>query len=120
VLADQLVLALRFVHRYPSTRHDVQAVDRFELEIAQGGPEEHAAELGRSVLQREIDVPGVPDAAVRELAFHPDLGKGLLDQIPETDRQFGDREHAPRRHRSGGGRGFGLRLLFLEREIEQV
>ena len=73
VLADELIFALRLVHRDASARDDAQAVRRLELQIAERRAENDAADLRRAVLQREIQMPGVPDAAVRELALDPDF-----------------------------------------------
>ena len=39
MLADELVLALRLVHRDAPARDDAQAVGRLELQVAQRGPE---------------------------------------------------------------------------------
>src|SRR5262249_22040664 len=99
VFADELILAFRLVHRDATARDDAQAVGRLELQIAQCGPEDDAADLRRAVLQREIEMSGVPDPAVRQLAFDPDFEEFLFEEIADADRQLGDREHAPRRSR---------------------
>ena len=81
VLADELILALRLVHRDASARHDAQAVGRLELQIAQRGPENDAANLRAGVLQGEVQMPGVPDPAVGELAFDPDFEELGFEQV---------------------------------------
>ena len=73
VLADELIFALGLVDRDAAARDDVQAVVRLELQVAQRRAEHHALDLRAGVLQREVQVAGVPDAAVRELALDPDF-----------------------------------------------
>src|SRR2546425_533394 len=92
MLADELVLALRFVHRDAPARHDVQAIGRLELQVAQCGPENHAANLRRRILQREIQMPGVPEPAVGELALDPHLEELRFEQIANTHGELRDRQ----------------------------
>ena len=73
VLAHELILALRLVDRDASARDDAQAVGRLEFQISQRRTEDDATHLRTRILQREVQVPGVPHPAVRELAFDPDL-----------------------------------------------
>src|SRR5262249_23115811 len=133
VLAHELVLALGLVHRDAAPCDDAKTVGRLELQIPERGSKDHGSYLRRAVLQREVEVPGVPDAAVRELAFDPDLRELLLEQVPDLNRELGDREDATRGQRwrvgdrppaigrwlSADGRLFRL-LLFFKRKIEQV
>ena len=92
MLADQLVLALRLVHRDAAARDDAQAVGRLELQIAERGPEDDAAHLRAGVLQREVEMAGVPDAAVRELALDPDFEELGFEQIADANGELGDGE----------------------------
>ena len=71
VLADDLILALRVVDADLAARHDLQAVFRLELQVAHRGAEHHRLDLRRAVLEREVQVPGVPDAGVRESRLRP-------------------------------------------------
>src|SRR5262249_46335664 len=84
MLADELVLAFWFVHRDPAPRHDAQSVRRLELQIAQGGSEDHRLDLRGAVLEREIQMAGVPDSAVRQLAFDPDLEEFLFEEVADA------------------------------------
>ena len=90
MLADQLIFALRLVDGYAAARDDAQSVGRLEFEVAQRRPENHRADLRGAVLEREIQVAGVPHAAVRELAFDPHLEELGLEQIANADGQLGD------------------------------
>ena len=94
MLADQLVLALRFVHRDAPARHDVQAIGRLELQVAECGPEDHTANLRRRILQREIQMPGVPEPAVGELALDPHLEELRFEQIANAHGELRDRQDA--------------------------
>ena len=104
VLAHELILALRLVHRDASARHDAQAVGRLEFQIAQRGTEDDAPHLRAGVLQREVEMPGVPHPAVRELAFHPDFEEFGFEQIANPDRQLGDAEHPSASRRAATSR----------------
>ena len=118
--ADELVLGLRLVHRDTPARDDAQAVSRLEFEISKRRPKDDAANLRRRVLQREVQMTGVPQAAVRQLPFDPDLEELAFEQIADADRELGDREHAARRHRCRRPFRFRLRLLVFKRQIEQI
>src|SRR5262249_32167478 len=103
MLAHQLVLALRLVDPHAPPRDRPQAVRRLELEIAQRRAEDDRSDLRRAALQGEIEMSGVPDAAVGELAFDPDFTKRLLEQVAHLNGELGDGEDA-----SGlGGLGTG-------------
>ncbi len=91
MLADELVLALRLVHRNPSARDDPHTINRLELQIPQRRSEHEAAQLGGSVLQREIQMARRPDFAIGELALDPDLVELGFERVAQPDRQLGDR-----------------------------
>src|SRR5262249_45596679 len=128
MLADELILALRLVHRHAPARDHAQAVGRPESQVLQRRSKNDRSNLRRAVLEREIQMSGIPDAAVRQFTLDPDLEELLLEQIADPDRQLGDGEDAPRRralHVTSAGRWPGLdRLLGLlvlfKRKIEQV
>ena len=65
MLADDLILAFRVVHADATARHDAEPVARREAQGAHGRPEHDPLELRAGVLQREVHVAGIPDAAVR-------------------------------------------------------
>ena len=129
VLADELILALGLVDRHASARDDAQAVGRLELQIAQRGSENDRPDLRGAVLQREIQMSRVPHAAVRELAFDPDLEELGFEQIAHANRQLGDGNTRIRRRVGRRGRrrqptgvggpfdvgGFGCRTRLLTR-----
>src|SRR5205085_262089 len=109
-----------------AARDNAQAIGGLELEIAQRRAEDHAADLRRAVLQREIEMSRVPDAAVRELALDPDFEELVFEKVANTNGQFGDAQDPSGldggawRNRGLVGR-FGLLLgLLLKRTIEQV
>ena len=127
VLAHELVLALRLVHRDLAARDDSKTVFRLELQISERGAEDDRADLRSTVLQREIQVSGrIPHAAAGQLAFDPDLVELLLDQVAEADRKVGDRENPTIVRRSsfavrrGRSPFVGRRLVLLKRKIEQI
>jgi hypothetical protein len=109
VLADELVFAFRFVHRELAARDHAQTVGGLELQIAQRRPEHEPAQLRRGVFEREVQMPGVPDLAVRQLALDPDLDEPLFEQIAHADGQLGDGEDVTR------NRGWGLGAGRLRR-----
>src|SRR6185503_2320458 len=78
VLTDQLVFAFWLVHRDEPPGDHREAIGRLELQISQRRPENDGAYLSGGVLQREVEMAGIPDAAVGELAFDPDLGEFAL------------------------------------------
>ena len=91
MLADELIFALRFVDRQPAARDDVNAVVDLEFQVAVGRAEHHRLELRGLILEREVDVAGVPHPAVRDFAFDPELAEARLE------RRRGCRRSAPRR-----------------------
>ena len=125
MLADQLILALRLVHRNPAARDDAQAVHRLELEVAQRRPEHEPAQLAGGVLQGEIQVAGVPDPAIRQLTLHPHFEELGLDEIAQPDGELGDRKRSARLGNRCGRRrrrhrAIVLTIVLFKREVEQV
>ena len=76
-----------------------EAVGRLELQISERGPENDGAHLGGGVLQREIEMAGIPDAAVGQLALDPHLDEFGFEQIADANGELGDGEDAPGRQR---------------------
>ena len=95
-VADDLVLALLVVHAQAPAGDDMLAVGALELEAAHVRPEHHGLQLRAGVLEREIEVPGVPQAAVRQLAFDPDVGKPRLERRADVCGELGDRQRCAR------------------------
>src|SRR5580765_7349412 len=95
MFADQLVFAFRFVDRQASARDHPRAVGRLESQVTKRRLEHEATQLRAFILEREVEVPGVPDAAIRQFAFDPDLADLLLEGVANADRQLGDREDSP-------------------------
>ena len=96
VLADDLIFALRVVDADAAARDDAQAVLRLEAQVAKGRAEHHALDLRVGVLEREVHVPGVPHAAIRQLAFDPDFEEALLEQRADAAGQLRDGQDAAR------------------------
>src|SRR4029077_17817230 len=96
VLADELVFAFRLVHRELAARNDTKTVAGLELQIAQRRPEHEPAQLRRRVLQWEVQMAGVPDVAVRQLALDPDLEELFFEEIAHANGQLGDGEDPTR------------------------
>ena len=117
MLADDLILAFRVVHADPAARYHAQPVARRKPQGAQGRPEHPAPDLRAGVFQREVHVARIPDAAVRQLAFDPDLDESILDERPDLPCQLGNRQDAPRRGhlRRRRRRRFG----FIEWEVKE-
>ena len=127
VLADQLIFAFRLVHRDLAARDHTQPVHGLELQIPQRRLKHEPAELRGRVFEREVQVAGIPDPAVRQLAFHPDFEEFAFEHVAQADRELGDRQRAARGWGGLGGRrrlvrsgGPVLVVVFLERQIEQV
>ncbi len=88
-LADDLVLALRLVDAEAAARDDVQAVLELELQrTAAADLNMTASQLRAGVLQREVDVAGVPQPAVGDLALDPDVRPCRLEQRADRGRQL--------------------------------
>ena len=92
VLANELVLTLRLVDGDAAARDNGQTIGGLEFQIAKRGPEDDGAHLRAGVFQREVQMAGVPDAAVRELALHPHFHELGFEQIADANGELGDRE----------------------------
>src|SRR5437763_7433596 len=118
MLADKLIFALRFIDRNLAARDDARAVGRFEFEVPQRGLEHEAAQLRAIVLQREVQMTGVPHAAVGQFTFDPHLEQLGFEQSADLDRQVSDGENATDGRRCCR---LGLRLsVFFKKWIEQI
>ena len=120
VLADDLIFALRVVDADAPARHDPQSVLWLEAQEAQRRTKHHALDLCRRVLEREVEVAGVPHATVRQLAFDPDLEKALLEQCAHVHGELGDGENSPLRLRRLAVLFFERFVGFLEGQIEEA
>jgi hypothetical protein len=72
----------------------VQAVFRAEAQQHGLPPEKNNRQLGVSVLEREVDVPGGGGAEVGNLALHPDVAVLLLDEFADLRNQLAHRPDA--------------------------
>ena len=91
VLADELILALGFVDRDPAARDDAQAVGRLELQVAQRRAEHEAADLRAVVLQREVQMPGVPESCSSTARPRPRPRRTRSSsEVANADGQLGD------------------------------
>src|SRR5262245_12546813 len=132
VLADELILALGLVNGETATRNDAEAVSWLELEIPERRTENDASDLSGRVLEREIQMAGVPEPAIGQFAFDPHLKELVFQHVPEPDRQFRDGQDSARGDRccrdwrlvEARTRRLDDRLtrvvFFFEREIEQI
>jgi hypothetical protein len=98
MLADQLILAFRLVHGHFAARDDPQTVHGFELQITERRSEDDTSDLCRSILQREVQMARVPDAAVGQLALHPHFEQFRLEQIADADSELRHAQDPARRH----------------------
>ena len=89
---QKLVFAARFVNVDAAARQHRHAVLRLELQIAQRGPEAHAAHLRLLVLQREITVAARRHLRARDLARHPDVVELRAQQVANARAEFGHGE----------------------------
>ena len=111
MLADDLILALRVVDGDAPARHHAEAVFDLEAQIADVRAEHHRFDLRAGVLQREVDVSGLGDEAVRDLTLDPDLEESLLERLANPLGELRDGEDTTRF--PGPGRSAILRLLWL-------
>ena len=81
-LDHELVLAAIGVHVEPAEGQHLQAVLDLEAHAPAPPAEEHAAELGGVVLQREVGVAGRGRAQVADLALDPHRRESLLEELP--------------------------------------
>ena len=123
VLADDLVLALRFVDTQPATRDDAEAVLRREAQSARGRSEHHAFQLSAGILEREVQVAGAPALEIRELPVDPHVAVGRLEQFAHRGGQLGHREDPAVRwswRRPGLVWGLGAWVVIVKRQIEEI
>src|SRR5437867_1584681 len=92
-LDDHLVLAALRVDLDAAEGHHVQPVARLELDPARAVAEQHDAQLGVGVLQREVGVPRAVDAVVRDLTLDPHGGEAIFERLANPRGQLGDRQH---------------------------
>ena len=90
----ELVGALRLEHVDPAVGHDADAgagLQRHDHAIV---AEDHAAQLGSLVLEREVAVPGGADGDLADLALDPDAAEPRCraDGVADEPRQVADRE----------------------------
>src|SRR5262249_14968457 len=76
---------------------DPRAVDRLEAQIAQRRLVHEAAQLARRILEREVQMAGVPDAAIGEFTLHPYLADPVVEHVADADREVGNGVDAARR-----------------------
>src|SRR6187551_2244702 len=93
-VADDLILALDVVHADSATRDDAHAVLRTELQNAGLSAKNDRANLRLIVLEREVNVPRTPGAAVGNFAFDSKAVKRRLEDGFDPGRQFADRQRA--------------------------
>ena len=89
-LAHDLVLAFRLVYADAPAHDDVQAVFWFELQRADVRLEHDRFDLGAGIFQREIEVAGVPEAAVGNFCLDPDLGVGVFQNAADVRGEVAD------------------------------
>src|SRR4029450_3632527 len=89
-LDSELELAARLVQRRNRPHFDREPI--FELAVGELGamPEEHAAPLGRRILQVEVAMTGCSAREVRDFTRHPDEPELSLEQV--TRRAYEDRD----------------------------
>ena len=91
----QLILAALLVHGERAVEHDLLAVGE-QIPVGQKfATKEDATELGISVLEREVNMPGALCAQVAQFAGDPNLPHLLFQQRPDVCSQLADGEHAP-------------------------
>ena len=86
VVAEQLILALRLVDAEPAARDHAQPVFGLELQVAHGGAIHHRLDLRAAILEREVEVAGVPQPAVGDLSLDPQIAETGLEQRRESTR----------------------------------
>jgi hypothetical protein len=100
MLANKLILALRVVNCQAPTGDHTKTVARLEAQIPERRPKHNASDLGRRVLQGEIEMSGVPVPGVRDLSFDPHFEEPLLEQCSNVLGQLGHGQNpAPYRRR---------------------
>ena len=94
MLADDLIFAFRFIDRQPAARDDVDAVLDLEFQVAVGRTEHDRLDLRGLILEREVDVAGVPHPAVRDFALDPELPEAGLEGRADAGGQLRDGDDA--------------------------
>ena len=93
---QQLILAAHFVNRQLAVEQQLLPVlEKFAVRRRLAA-KEHAAQLRRRILEREINVARRLRAQVRHLAADPHRRDLLLQHAPDLRRQFAHGQHDPR------------------------
>ena len=95
VVAEDLILALRLVDADPAARDHAQSVFGLELQVAHGRAVHHRLDLRAAILEREVQVAGVPQPAVGDLALDPEIAESGFEEPANRRRQLRDRDDAP-------------------------
>src|SRR5690349_4038893 len=105
----------------------MQSVLRLELQRADVRLEHHRFYLRARILQREVEVAGVPETTVGNLCFDPDFGVRIFQNAADVRSEISDAEDgsccACRRTLARGRfrrQAFGLRFPRGFRYIEQI
>ena len=114
VVAEELILALGLVDREPAARDDVLAILGLERQVAHRRSVHHRPDLRAPVLEREVEMPGVPPLAVRDLAFDPEIAEARFEHRADRRRELRDRDHAPL------ARPVIDRLIVFERSRKEI
>jgi hypothetical protein len=120
MFADDLILALRVVDADSSACDDAQAVLWLEAQQSQRRPEHDPFNLCVRIFEREVQMPGVPHLAIRQLAFDPDFEEAFLEQPAKFGRQLRDGEDSSLRGRRWNVFVVERLVGFLEWKIEQA
>jgi hypothetical protein len=103
VLDDELNVAAKLVQGQPRPHQDLSAVRKLRVDVLAAAPEQCAAYLALVVLEREIDVARARAREVRDLSFHPHLGKPALEQVLDAVVQGRHGEYLAARPFGGSG-----------------
>src|SRR5688572_21224920 len=109
-LAHDLILTFRLVYADAPAHDDMQTVFRFELQRADVRLEHDRFDLGARIFQREVEVAGVPEAAVGNFCFHPDFGVSIFQNAADVRRQVANGEDGSLALARDGSRWFRFRL----------
>jgi len=85
-----LILAARLVDAQRASQRYVQPIVRAKFQQASLIAEADAADLRARVFQREIEVPGLRGAEVRNLAFDPDIAERSFEDGADLLGEFTD------------------------------
>ena len=75
VVADQLIFTLGLVDAQCAACDHVQPIFELEFQIAIRRAEHDRFQLRTGILQREVDVAGIPHPAIRDFALDPELAE---------------------------------------------